>query len=59
MTFNLGNVVKYCWRLGLKSDDAIAELGKAEWYIGLEIERIRAMKKRRTKLQHAPAVARQ
>lgn len=45
MTFNLGNVVKYCWRLGLKSDDALTELGKAKWYIGREIERIRAIKK--------------
>lgn len=45
MNFNLGNAVKYLWRAGLKSDDALSDLNKAEWYIGREIERIRAMKK--------------
>lgn len=45
MNFNLGNAVKYLWRAGLKSDDALSDLTKAEWYIGREIERIRAMKK--------------
>lgn len=38
MNFNLGNVVKYIWRAGLKNDD-IEDLKKAAWYIQDEIQR--------------------
>lgn len=39
--FNIGNVVKYCWRAGLKGD-SIEDLEKARWYLTREIERLRA-----------------
>lgn len=29
--FNLGNAIKYIWRAGLKSPDAITDLEKAAW----------------------------
>lgn len=35
--FNLGNVIKYLWRLGLK-DDPVQELRKAAWYLDDEIK---------------------
>ncbi len=44
MTFNLGNAVKYVWRAGLKSPDAIKDLLKAAWYINREILRLRNAK---------------
>jgi Protein of unknwon function (DUF3310) len=37
MNFNLGNVVKYIWRNGLKEDIAIQDLEKAAWYLNDEI----------------------
>jgi len=40
MTFNLGNAVKYIWRAGLKSPDAIRDLEKARWYINRELGRL-------------------
>lgn len=40
-TFNTGNAVKYIWRAGLKSDNAIEDLEKAAWYIRREIERLK------------------
>ena len=41
MNFNLGNVVKYVWRNGLKdSDNNIQDLKKAQWYLSKEIERL-------------------
>lgn len=40
MTFNIGNAVKYAWRAGLKSDDPVTDLRKAEWYIRREIQRL-------------------
>ena len=41
MNFNLGNVVKYVWRNGLKdSDNNIQDLKKAQWYLNNEIERL-------------------
>ena len=39
MNFNLGNVIKYVTRAGLKSENAIEDLQKAKWYIEREIER--------------------
>jgi hypothetical protein len=43
MNFNLGNAVKYIWRAGLKSEDAITDLEKARWYIDREIARLTKM----------------
>ena len=40
MGFNLGNTVKYIWRAGLKSDDALTDLKKAAWYLDREIARL-------------------
>lgn len=34
--FNLGNVIKYVWRAGFKTED----LRKALWYLTREIERL-------------------
>jgi Protein of unknwon function (DUF3310) len=38
MNFNLGNVVKYVWRSGLKEGVSIQDLKKAAWYLNDEIE---------------------
>lgn len=40
MGFNLGNVVKYVWRAGLKGADPLPDLRKAKWYLEREIARI-------------------
>lgn len=40
MNFNLGNVVKYVWRAGLKSHDSTEDLKKAAWYLNREIARL-------------------
>lgn len=40
MNFCLGNALKYLWRSGIKSEDAVEDLKKAIWYISKEIERI-------------------
>lgn len=37
MGFNIGNVIKYCWRAGLKGSNAIEDLEKAAWYLADEI----------------------
>lgn len=43
MNFNLGNVIKYIWRAGLKGQDvSIQDLEKAAWYLKDEIERRKA-----------------
>ena len=39
--FNLGNVVKYVWRAGLKCPDPLTNLMKAEFYLNREIQRIK------------------
>jgi len=41
MNFNLGNAVKYIWRAGLKSEDAVTDLEKARWYVEREITRLK------------------
>lgn len=42
MNFNLGNVIKYLWRAGLKEGNAdIQDLEKAKWYLEDEIKRIK------------------
>lgn len=38
MSFNVGNAIKYLWRVDLKTD-AIEDLRKAAWYVNREIER--------------------
>jgi len=39
MNFNIGNVFKYLWRLGLK-DNKLQELKKAQWYLNDEAQRV-------------------
>lgn len=36
MGFNIGNVIKYLWRVGLKGA-ALEDLKKSAWYLGREI----------------------
>ena len=38
--FNLGNTIKYIWRAGIKSNNKIEDLKKAEWYLQREIKRL-------------------
>lgn len=38
MSFNIGNVIKYCWRADFKGH-AVEDLMKAEYYIRREIAR--------------------
>ena len=39
--FNLGNVIKYIWRTGLKPDEEyLDDLKKARFYLNDEIEKI-------------------
>lgn len=40
MNFNLGNVVKYLWRAGLKNEATLEDLRKAAWYLNDEIRRL-------------------
>lgn len=43
MTFNVGNVIKYLWRNGLKNGQPqVQDLKKALWYIEREIQRVEA-----------------
>jgi hypothetical protein len=43
MSFNLGNVVKYLWRAGLKDQaPTLQDLKKAAWYLNDEIKRMEA-----------------
>jgi hypothetical protein len=45
MTFNIGNVVKYLWRDGLKAGVVpLQDLKKAAWYLDDEIKRREAQK---------------
>lgn len=48
---NVANVVKYCWRQGLKTrpgewaiDSAIEDMRKAVWYAQREIRRLESMR---------------
>ena len=41
--FNLGNVIKYVWRAGLKGD-AVIDLRKARCYLQREIDRLEMVK---------------
>lgn len=42
MSYNIGNVFKYCWRSGLKTENPLEDLRKAAWYLDREIERLQA-----------------
>lgn len=43
MSFNLGNVIKYLWRAGLKDGQpTLQDLKKAAWYLNDEIKKIEA-----------------
>ena len=42
--FNLGNVLKYVWRAGLKYPDTLTDLMKAKFYLEREIQRIQNMR---------------
>jgi len=45
-TFNIGNVIKYVWRAGIKDEDALLEdLEKAKWYLQDEIGRLKNLDK--------------
>lgn len=44
MNFNLGNVVKYLWRAGQKTEDLVQDLEKAKWYLEDEIKRLKDLK---------------
>ncbi len=38
MSFNVGNVIKYCWRAGQKpGTSTLEDLRKARWYLDREI----------------------
>lgn len=41
-TFNLGNAMKYIWRVGVKSDSPVEDLEKAIWYLRREVALIKA-----------------
>lgn len=43
-SFNIGNVIKYIWRRNLKSSP-IADLEKAQYYLTLEIQKIKDQEK--------------
>jgi len=41
MGFNIGNIIKYAWRAGLKpGTSAVTDLQKARWYCDREIQRL-------------------
>jgi hypothetical protein len=44
MGFNIGNVIKYLWRAGLKDSNEIEDLKKARWYLDDEIKRRESVK---------------
>ena len=40
MSFNLGNVMKYIWRAGIKTEVPLEDLKKARYYLDDEIKRL-------------------
>lgn len=46
LNFNIGNVIKYVTRAGLKTEDAFSDLEKAIDYLNFEIERINNKEKK-------------
>ncbi len=50
MGFNLGNVVKYVWRDGLKETEVpLQDLEKTAWYLHDEIELRRSLQEKANK----------
>jgi hypothetical protein len=49
MNFCLGGAIKYIWRAGLKTDNAIEDLEKAVWLLRREIERLNRLRTSRVK----------
>lgn len=49
--FNIGNVIKYCMRHGLKGgqDTAVQDLKKAAWYLNDEIKRLEQLENEKCK----------
>lgn len=44
LNFNIGNVIKYLWRNGLKDNESsIDDLNKAAWYLNDEIKRLESI----------------
>jgi hypothetical protein len=43
--FCIGNVIKYCWRAGLKnSENELKDLQKARWYLNRKIAKLESKK---------------
>lgn len=40
LNFNIGNVIKYVTRAGIKHENRLEDLKKAQFYLAYEIERI-------------------
>lgn len=43
LNYHLGNCVKYLSRAGLKHDNKLEDLKKAQWYLNREIARLMAL----------------
>lgn len=53
MNFNLGNVVKYLWRAGLKeSAPSLQDLKKAAWYLNDEIQQLEKLQEKVLEEEH-------
>ena len=52
MNFNLGNVVKYCWRTDHKN--GLEDLKKARWYLEREITRLEVQNQAKTETPTPP-----
>jgi hypothetical protein len=45
--FNLGNVIKYLWRAGLKDGTpSVQDLEKARWYLDDEIAKLKGQRRK-------------
>lgn len=51
MSFNVGNTVKYLWRVGQKGP-TLEELKKAAWYLEREIQLVEKMEVRNASLDN-------
>ena len=58
--FNIGNVIKYLWRVGLKDGaPSLQDLKKAQWYLNDEIKKIEDQAEAVKRAEQAYAVASQ
>lgn len=55
MNFCLGNAVKYIWRAGLKNNNALEDLKKAQFYINREIQRLESENGEKYDIQNRPS----